>query len=236
MWAAIAFASVAAIALGADWGFGQARSAGARTAGAMAELARAANENGQYERAARFAIAGLRAHDTPLLGFAPNAAYAELARASLASRLTASTQMHVGGLTHPALSPDGRLFVTADLSYFLRLWDAGTGALVAPLHNHNSYLTTVVFSPDGRRVLSASYDGTVRVWDLSTGDVIVHLEDDMGVVYDAVFSSDGATILTASGDATARLWDAQTGREIRRFVGHRHELMSANSIARAPVS
>lgn len=46
----------------------------------------------------------------------------------------------------------------------VRIWDAGTGALVVePLLGHTGFADSAVFSPDGSRVASVSEDQTIRI-------------------------------------------------------------------------
>ncbi|MEZ5583078.1 MAG: pentapeptide repeat-containing protein [Candidatus Competibacteraceae bacterium] len=43
----------------------------------------------------------------------------------------------------------------------------------------------------------------------------------------AVFSGDNCFVLTASDDHSARLWDTKTGTQLRRFQGHKNQVLSA---------
>ncbi len=67
-----------------------------------------------------------------------------------------------------AFSPDGRLLASGG-SYqnnLVRLWSAGSGALLRSLENHTHGVTRLVFAPDGRFLVSASYDGLITLWGL----------------------------------------------------------------------
>src|SRR5207244_3379922 len=60
-----------------------------RTSYALASLAAKEAESGNYDRAARYAVAGLSGADWPLLGYRGGSAQAELAGAGSASRALA---------------------------------------------------------------------------------------------------------------------------------------------------
>lgn len=73
---------------------------------------------------------------------------------------------HTGRISHLALSPDGRRFLTASEDKTIRLWDLAGGKEIARLQGHTDHVLCVAFSSDGRRALSGSLDRTVRLWGL----------------------------------------------------------------------
>jgi WD40 repeat protein len=199
---------------------------GSRTSSTLAEVARAANESSRHERAMRYAIVGLSGYDAPLLGFDGEHAYAELARAAVASREVASTPSQGKALTHAALSADGRTFATARADFVIQVWNSANASLVAVMNGHTTYITALKFSPDGGRLLSSSYDHTARIWDVTSGRELARLQGP-GIVHDAEFSPDGKNIVTAGEEGMARLWDATTGQQIGALVGHRAAVLTA---------
>jgi WD40 repeat protein len=134
---------------------------------------------------------------------------------------------HDGPVNSAVFSPEGACILTAGDDHVARLWEAGSGKLVAELKGHSNWVYRAAFSPDGTRIVTASYDGTARVWDWGSGKTLVELSGHAGIVYDASFSPDGRRVLTASEDKTARIWDAGSGKTVHVLEGHTSAVTSA---------
>src|SRR5262249_20226155 len=65
-----------------------------------------------------------------------------------------------------AFSSDGRTLAVA-VDRVVRLWDVGTGSLVARLEGHEGKVKCLAFSPDGTRLAPGAYDQMVRLWDVA---------------------------------------------------------------------
>jgi serine/threonine-protein kinase len=82
-----------------------------------------------------------------------------------------------------AVSPDGRLLLTASFDGKARLWSFQSGKLIRDLGTHDGVAFAAAFSPDGRWAASAgdarkedgklvpATDHDIRLWDLSGGAV-----------------------------------------------------------------
>ena len=192
----------------------------ARTSDTLASLAVKEATAGDYDSAARYAVAGLAGADWPLLGYRGGTVQAELVGAASASRALAVLRGGGSIVANAAFSPDGTRIVTALGDRTVRIWDVKTQRQIAVLRGHGGAVESAAFSPDGRRIVTASQDGTARIWDARTARCLGILRGHNGVVMTAVYSQDGTHIVTASFDKTARIWDARSAQQLAVLRGH----------------
>lgn len=126
-----------------------------------------------------------------------------------------------GDVTAAVPSPDGRTIagVTAQLSSLrgiAKLWERGTGRLIADLSAGADFAQRPVYSGDGRILVVPYYSGVARIWDARTGHLVHLLQGHTGPINSADVDPRGRWVVTGSDDGTARIWDAATGRQ--RFV------------------
>jgi WD40 repeat protein len=133
---------------------------------------------------------------------------------------------HQGGVRQIALSPDGRLLVSAGAEGAVKLWDVDSGREMRTLPGDSFAVYSVAFSPDGRSVLSAGFDKIAKLWDHETGRELRTFTGHTERIFSAAFSPDGRMIVTGSFDKTIKLWDVGTGRELRTLTGHTDRVQS----------
>jgi WD40 repeat protein/serine/threonine protein kinase/Flp pilus assembly protein TadD len=114
---------------------------------------------------------------------------------------------HDGNGLAAAVSPGGRLVLTASGDNSCQLWEVATGRPVGSPLVHSGVIQLALFSPDGDTVLTAGPDKTARLWDAHTGlalcPSLVHPEP----VRSALFTPDARAVLTGCADRMVRLWE-----------------------------
>ncbi|XP_014674981.1 PREDICTED: WD repeat-containing protein 88-like [Priapulus caudatus] len=120
---------------------------------------------------------------------------------------------HSGFVTCCRFSQDGRLVAsTGDLDHTLKIWDAGSGALVDSVGDlHTATVTACCFAADSRRVATASMDKTVAFWDLTSRKKTVTLNGHKSVVSGCDVSRDARLLCSSSWDKTVLIWDISSG-------------------------
>jgi WD40 repeat protein len=124
-------------------------------------------------------------------------------------------------VNHVALSPDGRILVTAggwmDQRAELTAWDAPRGEKRFTLAGHRGAVHTVAFAADGSVLASAGHDDTVCFWGPRSGTLqrALHRES----VVAMALSPDGRRLATTGLDRQVVLWEVATGQRLHAFPG-----------------
>src|SRR5262245_3908712 len=122
-----------------------------REARIFASKAAAALQLGYFDRALRFALAGVPARGATFLSAWSDELEAWLAAAVHGNRLLLQMHTKTEWTNYSlAFSPDGFWLVTGADTNNARIWDTSTGAGVTTLTGHEGPVMSVAFSPDGR--------------------------------------------------------------------------------------
>lgn len=124
-----------------------------------------------------------------------------------------------GFVTHRiAISPDGKVLVSAGRFPGLRFWDATTGQ---PLHQPTFPTSArgMAFSPDSKTLLVHE-----SFFDVASGKEVRRLDGDSG--QDCVAFSPDGTMVAADYGFEIKLWKVASGEKIRHFRGHSDLLSS----------
>ncbi len=119
-----------------------------------------------------------------------------------------------------AVTPDGRLALTAANDHNARVWDVATGWSPYTLH-HPDWATAAALTLDGRLAVTGGHDGKIRVWEPGGAGLLKVLEGHESAVTSIAVTPDARLALTGSFDSTARLWDLDAARCLHRLEEQR---------------
>jgi hypothetical protein len=126
---------------------------------------------------------------------------------------------HANWVWAVAITPDGKLAVSASDDRTLKVWDLKSGQEIRTLQGHDDLVNAVAITPDGKLAVSASDDSMLKVWDLNSGREIRTLQGHDGSVNAVAITPDGRQAVSASDDNTLKVWDLKSGRIIATFTG-----------------
>src|SRR5512133_2384172 len=113
-----------------------------------------------------------------------------------------------------AISPDGRLAVSAGYDGLLKVWDLNDRRLLRTLADHSDSVNAVAIHPGGQWAISASGDQTLKVWDLASNGAsgaLRTLQGHTDWVGAVAISPDGRLAVSGANDETLKVWDLERG-------------------------
>ncbi|MGG6269376.1 AAA-like domain-containing protein [Leptolyngbya sp. AN03gr2] len=131
-------------------------------------------------------------------------------------KLIRAWSAHDAPVQKVVFSSDGLRIASSALDGAVKLWQASTGELIAPLVGHGGEVRAIAISKS--MIATGSLDRTIKLWKLD-GTPLKTLEGHQDQIYSIAFSPDGTQFASASLDKTIKLWSAD-GRLITTLSGH----------------
>jgi tricorn protease-like protein len=127
----------------------------------------------------------------------------------------ATLRGHSAPINAVAVTPDGRLAVSASDDETLRVWDLKRGTIQTTMLGHASAVHSVAVTPDGQRAVSGSGNGTLKVWDLKSGAELVTMRRRSGTI---AVMPDGRLAMSESKGGTLKVWDLESGGTLATYT------------------
>src|SRR5207245_2447989 len=123
--------------------------------------------------------------------------------------------VHASPVTAVALSPDGRLLVTANSGpapgdkpapVEIVFWETATGKRLFALTGHDTTLHCLALHPSGGTAAAACRDGNIYVLETDRGRVLAKLTGHARPAVRLAYHPTEPLLASASRDGTVRLW------------------------------
>ena len=101
-----------------------------------------------------------------------------------------------------AVTPDGKLAISAADDHTLKVWELASGRELRTLSGHTDSVRAVAVTPDGKLAISAADDDTLKVWELASEQQLASFTADAPLRCCAV-NRDGKTVVV--GDQSGRV-------------------------------
>jgi WD40 repeat protein len=95
---------------------------------------------------------------------------------ALVKTLDDSEQGHISRVNDLAISPDGKVLISASRDKTIKLWNLETASLITTLSQDAKEIYSVAISPDGQTLASGSADETIKIWRLNLSQLAVNSE------------------------------------------------------------
>ena len=120
---------------------------------------------------------------------------------------------HDVAVTALAVSNDGALLASGDLTGQVNIWRIDTGRCLCILKCHSAAVSNVQFSPNGSHILTAGQDSKCREFGLRTSKMLKEFTGHNSYVNTCFYSihpSAGLRVITGSVDGKVRVFDASS--------------------------
>ncbi|RPI20602.1 MAG: WD40 repeat domain-containing protein, partial [Actinobacteria bacterium] len=142
-------------------------------------------------------------------------------RGPASGQLVRTLAGHAGEVTGVRYSPSGQRVFTVGDDGSLRVWDGGSGRLIATLLEQEANLLCCDLRGDGRVVVVGDIDGRVLVLDAHSGVQIAFFSPSAAPVRSCSHSPAESLIAVGTADGGLSTWDPLSGRQLASFEGHR---------------
>jgi WD40 repeat protein len=163
-------------------------------------------------------------HDTSLLAISFEEAQSVEIWSLATGKRTQLLADGAGGAANLVFSPNDQTLVSANNDNDIRMWNSGSGQLVARTDDPTGPMFGGDFTSDGKLLIVGGLDETVYVRDANTLAVVRQLKGQGEVIAQAVTSPDVRTLVTSGRDATdsrkpakVLVWDLPSGKIKRVF-------------------
>ncbi len=129
-------------------------------------------------------------------------------------------QNHGRWIEDLAVTPNGKLVISASADNTLIVWDVESGKKLHTLKGHTGSVKTVALTPDGVQAISGSADGTVKIWNLEQGTLLQTLTGHTGGINAVAVTPDGEQVISASLDGFVKVWIRSSGTVQHNLNAH----------------
>jgi WD40 repeat protein len=134
-------------------------------------------------------------------------------------------EIHYGGATRLALSPDEKNYVVSTRSKGTLIADLQQGILRASLGPGWGASLSAAFHPTNPVLAVSHWSGLVSYWDTNSWRNLWKVQAHPAPANDLLFSQDGAFLVSAGSDQTVKVWTAQEGKLLHTLSGHEEKVL-----------